>query len=66
MTTSFRGKPVSEIRSIGKKVLSSDERLKELEKRGAYIPAKAPLTPFKSSLQRRPGALKRFLEDRNK
>ena len=64
VTVSYRGKPVAEIRPIADTNLSNDERLEVLRKRGAYIPAKSPLSAFKSSAQR-PGAVKRFLEDRD-
>ena len=64
VTISYRGNPVAEIRSVELKELSTEERLDKLEKRGVYIPAKRPLIPFKYGV-RRPGALKRFLEDRN-
>lgn len=61
VTISDRGKPVAEIRPVADTQRSNDERLEELRKRGAYIPA---LSAFKSSVQR-PGALMRFLENRN-
>ncbi len=64
VTVSYRGKPVAEIRPVAEKQLSNDERLEDLRKRGVYIPAKSTLSAFKSSVQR-PGAAKRFLEDRN-
>lgn len=64
VTVSYHGKPVAEIRPIADKQLSNDERLEELRKRGVYIPAKSTLLAFKSSVHR-PGAVKRFLEDRN-
>ena len=64
VTVSYRGKPVAEIRPIAEKNLSNNERLEELRKRGAYIPAKSPLSVFKSSVQR-PDAVNGFLEDRN-
>ena len=65
ITISYHGKPVAEIRPIEQKMLSNDERLEKLQKRGVYIPAKSQLLPFKSSVHRT-GAVKRFLEDRNK
>ena len=61
VTVSDRGNPVAEIRPVAERQLSNDEHLEELRKRGAYIPAKSA---FKSSVQR-PGAVMRFLEDRN-
>ena len=64
VTISYRGNPVAEIRSVELKELSTEERLDKLKKRGVYIPAKRPLIPFKYG-ERSPGALKRFLEDRN-
>ena len=64
VTVSDRGKPVAEIRPVAERQLSNDERLEELRKRRAYIPAKSTLSAFNSSVQR-PGAVMRFLEDRN-
>ena len=64
VTISDRGRPVAEIRPVSERQLSNDERLEELRKRGAYIPAKSTLSAFNSSV-RRFGAVMRFLENRN-
>ena len=64
VTVSYRGNPVAEIRPVADKQLSNDERLEDLRQRGVYIPAKSMLSAFKSRV-RQPGAVRRFLEDRN-
>lgn len=59
----LHGEPVVEIRPIGK-TKGIEARLKELEERGILIPAENPhakITPGEHV----PGALKRFLEDRD-
>ena len=59
---SYHGKPVAEIRPIEKKK-TLEEHLDELERRGVIVPARdrnAPLEP----IAHRPGALKRFLDER--
>lgn len=67
VTVSFRGEPVAEIRAIQRKPRTLEARLEELERRGVVVPstpsgqAKTPLV----ALGQRPGALKRFLDDRN-
>lgn len=64
VTVSYRGEPVAEIRAIQREPRTLEARLEELERRGIVAPsgrAKAPLV----SLGRRPGALKRFLDERN-
>lgn len=61
---SYRGEPVAEIHAIQREPRSLEARLGELERQGIVVPsgqAKVPLAP----LGRRPGALKRFLDERN-
>ena len=65
VTVSYRGEPVAEIRPIQKGPQTIEERLDELERQGVLERAKGPRTPFKIG-KHRPGALKRFLEDRNR
>ena len=60
---SYHGKPVAEIRPIEGKKRTLEEHLDELERRGIVSPARnrnAPLEP----IAHRPGALKRFLDER--
>ena len=60
---SYHGKPVAEIRPIEEKRKTLEEHLEELERRGVIVPAKdrnAPIEP----IAHRPGALQRFLDDR--
>lgn len=67
VTVTFRGEPVAEIRAIPRKPRTLEAHLEELERRGVVVPSVSsgrPKTPF-VALGRRPGALKRFLDDRN-
>ena len=61
---SYRGDPVAEIKPVAPLPTSQEEHMEDLERRGALVPSRGPRKSFKS-LGRRPGALKRFLEDRN-
>ena len=64
VTVSYRGEPVAEIRGIeGRGEPTIDERLAELERAGALVPAARPGRGF-HPLGRRPGALARFLAER--
>lgn len=61
---SYHGKPVAEIRPIEEKKKSIEEHLSELERRGVIVPARdrnAPIEP----IAHRPGALQRFLDERD-
>ena len=63
VTVTYRGREVAEIKPIQKEE-TFEERLERLEKRGAISEAvdrDALLRP----IARRPGALKRFLEERD-
>ena len=62
---SYHGDPVAEIKPLAPAKSSLEERMRELERQGVLIPARNPRMPFKP-LAHRPGALKRFLEDRNR
>lgn len=61
---SWRGKPVAEIRPIPQAAKSFEEHLAELERRGVIVPSSQPPGPIRP-VARRPGALQRFLADRN-
>ena len=63
VTISYRGEPAAEIRPIPPKKQTRDERLRELERRGVLVPAKDPNAPIRP-IAHRPGALKRFLDER--
>ena len=63
VTISYRGEPAAEIRPIPPKKQTLDERLRELERRGVLVPAKDPKAPI-GPIAHRPGALKRFLDER--
>jgi prevent-host-death family protein len=61
---SYRGKPVAEIRPIAQRSQTTDERFAELTRRGVIVPSagrRGRLRP----IARRPGALKRFLRERD-
>jgi prevent-host-death family protein len=62
ITVSYHGEPVAEIRPIHQ-ARTFEERLDELERQGTLVrqPGKRKLRP----VAKRPGALKRFLEDRD-
>ncbi len=62
---SYHGKPVAEIRPIqGEKKRTLEEHLDDLERRGLVSPP-AELGPFRPGpVVRRPGALQRFLDER--
>lgn len=64
VTVSCRGQPVAEIRAIGRQPTSTlDERLPDLERRGALVRPALPKRMLRP-VQRRPGALVRFLAER--
>lgn len=62
---SYHGKPVAEIRPIeGQKKRSIEEHFADLERRGIVSPPAKP-GPFRPGpVVRRPGALQRFLDER--
>ena len=60
---SYHGKPVAEIRPIEAKKKTLEEHLEELERQGVIVPARDPNAPIEP-IAHRPGALQRFLDDR--
>lgn len=63
VTVSYRGEPVAEISPVEhREGPSLDHRLKELEKRGALLRSRT--RHASSPVERRPGALARFLAER--
>jgi len=60
----LHGEPVVEIRPIAAKNEGIEARIKELEERGILSPPENPRAKFKP-VARVPGALKRFLEERD-
>lgn len=64
VVVTVHGEPAVEIRPVTKKAQSFEERYQELVARGVIIPAKSNHRSFKT-IVRRPGALKRFLEERD-
>ncbi len=65
VTVTYRGEPVAEIHPIEPRPRTIEERLDELTRSGELIPAKGPRRPFRA-IADRPGALERFLADRNR
>lgn len=65
VVVTVHGEPAVEIRPVAKKAQGIEARMAELEARGVLIPARSNDRSFKPLLKR-PGGLKRFLEDRNK
>ena len=64
VTVSYRGEPVAEIRSIRQRQKPTlDERLKELERSGSLVHSPIPRRRL-GPVERRPGALSRFLAER--
>jgi len=65
VTVSYRGEPVAEISPIARQAEPSlDQRLRDLERRGALIPSRAKSQSLEPVV-RRPGALARFLAERH-
>ena len=64
VTVSRRGEPVAEIRPVPRSSETIEERLDELERRGALVRSGRPWKP-PAPVTERPGALDRFLADRN-
>jgi prevent-host-death family protein len=60
----LHGKPAAEIRPIEPARQTLDERRKEMLRRGEIVPARGPRRGF-PVLAHRPGALKRFLDERD-
>lgn len=64
VTVLYRGQPVAEIRSIEQqRDQTLEERLDDLERRGALVRPTLPRQPMRP-VARRPGALDRFLKER--
>ena len=59
----YRGREVAEIRPI-EKIDSMEERIRRLEERGVITRRADKRAPMKS-IAKRPGAVKRFLEERD-
>ena len=63
VTITYRGEPVAEIHAIQKGPRPIEERLQDLERRGILVDTGERQGPF-SAIDHRPGALARFLADR--
>ena len=60
---SYCGEPMAEIRPVQQAAQTIEERLDELERRGALERAKGPRVPLKFG-EHRDGVLDRFLRER--
>ena len=64
ITISYRGEPVAEIRPVQPPPLTMEERLDDLKQRGIISVPENPGWCL-PSIVHRPGALQRFLDERN-
>ncbi len=60
----LRGEPVAEMRPVGKRAAGLASLLDDLEERGVLVRPTAPGTRH-TAVTRRPGALRRFLDERD-
>ena len=65
VTVTYRGEPVAEIRPIEERPRTIEERLDELRQSGVLVGSREPRRPFRP-VAHIPGALERFLADRNR
>jgi prevent-host-death family protein len=69
VTISYHGKPVAEVKPVeqagASRPFDMEAHVRHLEAIGALSPDRGPYTHIKP-LARRPGGLKRFLEDRSR
>jgi prevent-host-death family protein len=61
---SRRGQTIAEIRPVRREPVTLEQRIIELTERGVIVPATDPTADLRP-IARRPGALERFLADRN-
>ena len=64
VTVSYRGEPVAEIRPLQPEPATIEERLEDLERRGVLVRSSLARRPLQV-VTRRPGAVERFLTERN-
>ncbi|MGH9418738.1 MAG: type II toxin-antitoxin system Phd/YefM family antitoxin [Thermoanaerobaculia bacterium] len=64
IVVTLHGKPVVEMRPVGTHGVGLKGRLEDLKSRGVLVPA-APVPKGRRTVSRRPGALRRFLENRD-
>ncbi len=64
VTVTYRGREVAEIRPIEKQEETLEDRIQLLRERGVIVEARNPKAPLKP-IAKRPGALERFLEERD-
>lgn len=64
VTITLRGEPVAELRPVATVEGGLAARLAELEERGVLVPPVDSRASFKA-VAKRPGALKRFLDERD-
>ena len=64
VTITYRGRPVAELRPVGQKPDTFEERIRALEARGVIVGSGKPRGKLRP-IARRPGALRRFLAERD-
>ena len=64
VTVSYRGKPVAEIHAVRDSPATIEARLDDLKRQGIVVGLGEPRKPMEA-VGRRPGALKRFLAERD-
>jgi len=64
VSSSHRGDRAPEIQPVGQPKQTVEERLREMERKGTLVRARRPRPPIRR-VARRPGALERFLAERN-
>lgn len=64
VTVSYRGEPVAEIRAISSNNSTIEERLEDLERRGILVSSGERSKPL-AAVAKQPGAVARFLAERN-
>ena len=64
VTVLYRGEPVAEIPAIQRECMTLEQCFDDLARRGIVVPSGQAKEPLRV-LERRPGALRRFVGDRN-
>ena len=64
VTITYHGEPVAEVRPVAREARPLADRVRELQQRGVVVGGGKPPKGLRP-IARRPGALKRFLEERD-
>jgi prevent-host-death family protein len=65
VTITYHGRPVAEVRPVPPERQGLDDRIRQLEERGVIVGGSGRPPKRLRAMARRPGALKRFLEERD-